>query len=188
MMKLSLKDYLYVVLFLGCLIFVSHRGLTCFQKFIAKPEGVDIGYHFSSREPFPSFTFCHQLPARIRKECDILSTDYRLHGKWNTFNGSQNCTDPYDFKQHAIGNFMDLDILELAIVSYDSYFFLEIFELEQLGNETLFEWSSILETEYYMVCHTLTFKESVTDHGIKEVNNVVHVLNIHHISIKFCLF
>ena len=170
-MKLSLKDYLYVIFFLGCLTFVSHRGLTCFRKFISKPEGVDISYHFSGREPFPSFTFCHPLPERIVNECNISSTDYRNGYKWNTFNGSQNCTDPYIFKEYAVGNYMDLGIEAIAITSYDSYFSFEIFELGDLGNETLFEWSSILETEFYIGCHTLTLKKSITDHGIQEVNS-----------------
>ena len=142
---------------------------------MSKPEVDDISYHISGREPFPSFTFCHPLPERIYQECGILSADYINDLQWNTHDGSKNCTDPYAFKEQAVGNFMDLDILELAIISYDSHFFFEVFELGKLGNETLFEWSSILETKFYIGCHTLTFKKSITDHGIEEVSMYTQV-------------
>ena len=181
------KKIFFIAIFFGCLIFVSHRGFKCFQKYLSEPEGIDINYHFSGKVAFPSFTFCHQMPKRILEECNLTSIEYDKKGIW-IGNGSENCTDPKILKERVKGSFMDLEMLQgkilrenitlctclfvslgLMISTFDNHFQSEPFFLDQLGNETLFEWTSLLISGYYSSCHTLSLKQGILKHGLKQV-------------------
>ena len=53
-----------LVLFLGCASFVTYRGYECFQKYLEKPEAIDVAIKSSRSQVafFPSISFCSYGP------------------------------------------------------------------------------------------------------------------------------
>lgn len=181
----SLTKVLQLIIFLSCLTFVVHRGYKCFQKYLAKPEGADINFHFAGKQPFPSFTFCKHLSSDVLRKCNLTSIQYDVKGIW-TGHGSPECTNAKALKEKVTGSFRELDVNGIMIFSFDNYFFGEIFMLDQLGNHTFFEWESSLNS-FSGSCHTLTFKSAILDHGIEQVLLFHYELKQNTIFIHFCI-
>lgn len=58
----SIKTFGYygfsACLFVGCALFVTHRGYKCFKKYAEEPESVEGSYKFTGDVPFPVITIC----------------------------------------------------------------------------------------------------------------------------------
>ena len=58
----SIKRYGYygfsASLFVGCALFVTHRGYKCFKKYAEKPESAEVSYKFTGDVTFPVITLC----------------------------------------------------------------------------------------------------------------------------------
>ena len=80
-------------LFFGCTIFVLIRGYKCFEKYMKKPQAVDISFKHTEKTVFPSFTLCPFEPykKKVLDECQINKTKYIKKGHW-IGTGNKNCT------------------------------------------------------------------------------------------------
>ena len=88
-----ISAFFSISLFAGCAIFVSIRGYKCFEKYLKKPQAVDISFQDTRKSIFPSFTLCPFEPykKKVLDECQINETEYKNGGPW-VGNGNQNCT------------------------------------------------------------------------------------------------
>ena len=66
------------LLFLGCAIFVASRGYICFEKFLGKPEKVDISFKFTGTQKFPSISICTKqfFNEDVFDECQLSVANY----------------------------------------------------------------------------------------------------------------
>ena len=76
--KRILSTLFSTVLFLGCAIFVATRGYICFEKFLSKPEKVDISFKFTGTQKFPSISICTQrwFNEDVLNECQLSEANY----------------------------------------------------------------------------------------------------------------
>ena len=76
--KKNLSTVFSTVLFLGCAIFVASRGYICFEKFLGKPEKVDISFKFTGTQKFPSISICTKqfLNENVFDECQLSVANY----------------------------------------------------------------------------------------------------------------
>ena len=76
--KKNLSTVFSTVLFLGCAIFVASRGYICFEKFLGKPEKVDISFKFTGTQKFPSISICTKqfFNEDVFDECQLSVADY----------------------------------------------------------------------------------------------------------------
>ena len=76
--KRILSTVFSTVLFLGCAIFVASRGYICFEKFLGKPEKVDISFKFTGTQKFPSISICTQqfFNEDVFNECQLSVANY----------------------------------------------------------------------------------------------------------------
>ena len=157
-----------LILFLGCASFVIYRGYECFQKYLEKPEAIDVAFKSSSSQIafFPSITFCsinQPLKENILKECNLTSNDYLNKNIW-VGQGHPNCTDPNDLKDQIIYGLNDL---KLDI----SYFWVSTYEKSQLDgyhmypNDSRLHWTSIIPHPP-LQCHTMTLPKRIVELGI----------------------
>ena len=88
--KRILSTVFSTVLFLGCAIFVASRGYICFEKFLGKPEKVDISFKFTGTQKFPSISICtkHFFNEDVFDECQISVANYtsKENPVWVSFN------------------------------------------------------------------------------------------------------
>ena len=76
--KRILSTVFSTVLFLGCAIFVASRGYICFEKFLGKPEKVDISFKFTGTQKFPSISICTKqfFNEDVFDECQLSVANY----------------------------------------------------------------------------------------------------------------
>ena len=76
--KKNLSTVFSTVLFLGCAIFVASRGYICFEKFLGKPEKVDISFKFTGTQKFPSISICTKqfFNEDVFDECQLSVANY----------------------------------------------------------------------------------------------------------------
>ena len=76
--KRILSTFFSIVLFLGCAIFVASRGYICFEKFLGKPEKVDISFKFTGTQKFPSISICTKrwFNEDVFDECQLSVSNY----------------------------------------------------------------------------------------------------------------
>ena len=161
-----------LILFLGCASFVFHRGYECFQKYLEKPEAIDVAFKSSGSQVafFPSITFCSwdkPLKENILKECNLTSDDYLMGNIW-VGEGHANCTDPKVLREQSI---YGLDDLKMEI----DIFYIETYEKSQLNSSTItmypkdsrIQWKSIMINSLYTICHTMALPETMVELGIK---------------------
>ena len=76
--KRILSTVFSTVLFLGCAIFVASRGYICFEKFLGKPEKVDISFKFTGTQKFPSISICTKqfFNEDVFEECQLSVANY----------------------------------------------------------------------------------------------------------------
>ena len=76
--KRILSTFFSIVLFLGCAIFVASRGYICFEKFLGKPEKVDISFKFTGTQKFPSISICTKqfFNEDVFDECQLSVANY----------------------------------------------------------------------------------------------------------------
>ena len=102
-----------LILFLGCTSFVIHRGYKCLQKYLEKPEAIDVAFKSSGSQTafFPSISFCSlynkPLKENILKGCNLTSKDYLEKNIW-VGQGHSNCTDPSVLRAQTIYGLDDL--------------------------------------------------------------------------------
>ena len=77
--KRILSTVFSTVLFFGCAIFVASRGYICFEKFLGKPEKVDISFKFTGTQKFPSITIGTKkfFDEDVFDECQLSVADYK---------------------------------------------------------------------------------------------------------------
>ena len=173
--KFSLKKVIIrmfsLILFLGCASFVTHRGYKCFQKYLEKPEAIDVAFKSSASQVpfFPSITFCswdRPLKENILKGCNLTSEDYHQRNIW-VGQGHANCTDPKVLSDQI--NY-GLDNLKMEIQS----FFLVTYEkgrrdgYRMYPNDTRLQWTSRVE-DFLFSCHTMTLPETMVKLGINDL-------------------
>ena len=76
--KRILSTVFSTVLFFGCAIFVASRGYICFEKFLGKPEKVDISFKFTGTQKFPSVSICTKqfFNEDVFDECQLSVANY----------------------------------------------------------------------------------------------------------------
>ena len=76
--KRILSTVFSTVLFFGCAIFVASRGYICFEKFLGKPEKVDISFKFTGTQKFPSISICTKqfFNEDVFDECQLSVANY----------------------------------------------------------------------------------------------------------------
>ena len=155
-----------LILFLGCASFVAHRGYCCFQKYLGKPEAIDVAFKSSASQAafFPSITFCSwnkPLKENILKGCNLTSVDYLEKNVW-VGQGPANCTDPKVLRDRI--NY-GLDDLKIEL----NRFYISTYEKSQRDgykmypNDTRLQWTSVVEN---YTCHTMTLPETMVELGI----------------------
>ena len=159
-----------LILFLGCASFVALRGYDCFQKFVEKPEVIDVAFKSSGSQIafFPSLSFCSwwkPLKENVLKECKLTSEDYLEKNIW-VGKGHSNCTDPKILRDQTI---YGLDDLKMEI----DYFSISTYDNHQLvntmyPNDSQIQWKSIVETENKN-CHTMTLPKTMVELGIYHI-------------------
>ena len=155
-----------MILFLGCLFFVFHRGYECFQKYLEKPQAVDVEFKSSRSQVafFPSISFCsYERPSKenILKGCNLTSKDYLDDNVW-VGKGHANCTDPKVLSdQINFGlNDLKLEITNLTIATYEQSNLPTIYP-----NDSRLYWTS-RTLHKSMTCHTMTLPENIVELGI----------------------
>ena len=154
-----------LVLFLGCASFVTYRGYDCFQKYLEKPEAIDVAIK-SSRSQFaffPSISFCSFEPLKenILKGCNLTSKDYRDDNVW-VGKGLANCTDPKILSdQINFGlNDLKLEISNFTVATYEESNLPTMYP-----NDSRLYWTS-RTLHKSMTCHTMTLPENIVELGI----------------------
>ena len=85
-------------LFFVCFVYVAIRGYESFEKYLSKPEAVDISFQYIGRMPFPSISICpfndpwKKFHKDTFEDCNLTSTLYQSDAKW-VGTGNKNCTD-----------------------------------------------------------------------------------------------
>ena len=155
-----------LILFLGCASFVSLRGYDCFQKYLEKPEAIDVAFKSSGSQAtfFPSISFCSldkPLKENILKGCNLTSEDYHNDNVW-VGKGHANCTDPKILSdQINFGlNDLKLEISNFTVATYEESNLPTIYP-----NDSRFYWSSRTLHES-LTCHTMTLPEYIVKLGI----------------------
>ena len=81
----SLKRFGYssfsACLFVGCALFVTHRGFKCFKKYVEEPESAEVSYKFTGDVTFPVITFC--TSSFLELVTYILNLQYLLFNDTN---------------------------------------------------------------------------------------------------------
>ena len=166
-----------LILFLGCTSFVIHRGYNCLQKYLEKPEAIDVAFKSSGSQIFPSITFCSwynkPLKENILKGCNLTSKDYLEKNIW-VGQGHSNCTDPRVLRDQTM---YGLDDLKMEI----DYFVIGTYENSQLNsnmytiypNDSRLQWTRIIipNANLYSLlvpktCHTMKLPEEIVELGI----------------------
>ena len=132
-----------LILFLGCASFVIQRGYDCFQKYLEKPEAIDVAFKSSSSQVafFPSISFCvsnKPLKENILKGCNLTSEDYIKKNIW-VGKGHANCTDP-KFLRDQINYGLDDLWQEIGTISMSTY--QKSYGSTMYPNDTRFRWTS----------------------------------------------
>ena len=154
-----------LVLFLGCASFVTYRGYECFQKYLEKPETIDVALK-SSRSLvafFPSISFCSYGPLKenILKGCNLTSKNYHDDNVW-VGKGHANCTDP-KFLSDQINfglNDLKLEISNFTVATYEKSNLPTMYP-----NDSRLYWTSKILHES-LTCHTMTLPEDIVKLGI----------------------
>ena len=161
-----------LILLLGCASFVIHRGYKCFQKYLEKPEAIDVAFKSSSSQTafFPSITYCsfrRPLKEHILKECNLTSDDYLNKNIW-VGQGHANCTDPKVLKYQIIYGLDDLkiEIDHFSITTYEKSP-LDSSTFAMYPNDSRIQWKSIMENSWWYTCHTMTLPETMVKLGIR---------------------
>ena len=161
-----------LILFLGCASFVSYRGYECFQKYLEKPEAIDVAFKSSGSQAafFPLITFCFwnkPLKENILRECNLTSEDYLEKNIW-VGKGHANCTDPKVLREQIIYGGLDdlkMEIDIFYLLTYDKSQ-LNSFEFAMYPNDSRIQWKSIIANSWYTTCHTMTLPETLVELGI----------------------
>jgi hypothetical protein len=154
-----------LVLFLGCASFVTYRGYECFQKYLAKPEAIDVAIKSSRSQVafFPSISFCSFQPLKenILKGCNLTSKDYRDNNVW-VGKGHANCTDPKVLSDQINFGLSDLklEISNFTVATYEQSDLPTMFP-----NDSRLYWTSRTLHES-MTCHTMTLPKDIVELGI----------------------
>ena len=114
------------LIFVFCCAFVATRGYKCIEKFIQKPEGVEISYHFNGNLDFPSISFCPAvenlddetlLPQPYNKEvlksCNLTIFEYVFNGQWIGKKGI--CNDPKSLHEKLMPTLEAMGLLYIKI-------------------------------------------------------------------------
>ena len=155
-----------LILFLGCASFVSLRGYDCFQKYLEKPEAIDVAFKSSGSQAtfFPSITFCSldkPLKENILKGCNLTSEDYVEKNIW-VGQGHANCTDPKVLSDQINFGLNDLqsEIRYFKIRTYENFALPAMYP-----NDSRLYWTS-RTLHFSMTCHTMTLPEAIVKLGI----------------------
>ena len=167
-----------LILFFGCTSFVIHRGYKCLQKYLEKPEAIDVAFKSSGSQTafFPSISFCSwynkPLKENILKGCNLTSKDYLEKNIW-VGKGHSNCTDPRVLRDQTI---YGLDDLKMEIDKFE----IGTYENSQLNrntytiypNDSRLQWTRIIIPNIHSdsfgpkTCHTMKLPEEIVELGI----------------------
>ena len=122
------KLFTYLLIF-GCLIFVLHRGVQCFKKYLSNPESVNVAYDFTGKHPFPMLTFCltangyacenkTAFDENVLKECGLNHHQYMQENVW-AGTKKEFCKNSTELYQRLTAKFEDLSIEEITILTFD---------------------------------------------------------------------
>ena len=156
-----------LVLFLGCASFVTYRGYLCFQKYLEKPEAIDVAIKSSRSQVafFPSISFCsYERPLKeknILKGCNLTSEDYHNDNVW-VGKGHANCTDPKVLSDQINFGLNDLksEISNFTVATYEESNLPTMYP-----NDSRFYWTS-RNLHESLTCHTMTLPKDVVELGI----------------------
>jgi hypothetical protein len=164
-----------LILFLGCASFVTYRGYECFQKYLEKPEAIDVAFKSSGSQvaSFPSITFCsykRPLKENILKECNLTLEDYLEKNMW-VGKGHSNCTDPKILRDQTIYGLDDLK-MEIDYFSISTYDNRQLDSYLRVGpsyrmypNDSRFHWTKfILDSKH--TCLSMTLPKMMVELGI----------------------
>ena len=109
------------LIFCFCCSFVADRGYTCLEKFLQKPQSVEISYQFIGDLDFPSIAFCPQTGGKnlqpfnkkVLKSCNLTLKEYHTTGPWIGKNGL--CNDPKKLYKDLIPSLDDFGLLEIKV-------------------------------------------------------------------------
>ena len=157
-----------LILFLGCAGFVTYRGYECFQKYLEKPEAIDVAFKSSASQNafFPLITFCSwekPLKENILKGCNLNSEDYLKKNIW-VGQGHANCTDPKVLRNQINYGLDDLK-MEIGIFYISTYEKSQQDIYEIYPNDTKLQWTSIMD-DFNSTCYTMTLPETMVELGI----------------------
>ena len=156
-----------LILFLGCASFVTHRGYKCFQKYLEKPEAIDVAFKSSASQVafFPSITFCswdRPLKENILKGCNLTSEDYMEKNIW-VGHGHANCTDPKVLRDQINYGLDDLkmEIKVFVILTYNTS--LQHGYFRMYPNDKRLQWTSFMRRSATYTCHTMTLPKTMVE-------------------------
>ena len=108
-----------LIIFLGCLSFVLHRGYKCLDKYVQKQKSTTIEKVFSQNQPFPSITFCPysspEFKEDILKKCNLTKSKYYYDNIWKGNGDEEFCNDPKELNLRATWQLDDLKLTYLYI-------------------------------------------------------------------------
>ena len=176
------KDIFYKIcvflVYFSCFTFVAHRGYKCVEKYLAKPEGINIFHNYTFNIQSPSLTFYSNAidenePMKYSEwtsKCDISWSDYSKKMKWFS-NKSTSCSDPLVLRARIGVDPKNLGISKFVVTTYDSSLTQEV--IEDIFDEKYFNWESNLHPEHGGI-HTMSFKNNLWSKGIDHVRNTLH--------------
>ena len=158
-----------VSLFLICLSSICIQGFKCFEKYLEKPEAVNIQYEFIGNVTFPEITFC-QLPKvaglqkphnlSILESCNITYEDYEKKAIW-VGKGSELCKNPKDLYEALLPKLADFGLIGVEIHLHKDRKVLKKSPQE-------FKWKT-RSNDYFGTCFTLDLPQNLTNLGIDTI-------------------
>ena len=165
---------LHFILFLACLVFVSHRGYKCVEKYLQFDTTTEMSYQFQGKLPFPTITFCligakgsYLGYLKTKKDrfdaCQLQISDYIRRGKFYG-QGNESCTDPKKFQL-----WISSDLSETRI---DDSIKIEFFDgtITFLKVNQSYPYWSIIPRSMKDRCHSLDIPEEFTKRGIQVID------------------
>ena len=153
-------------LFTACSVFVAIRGHDCFEKFLDKPEAVDISFKFTNGEKFPSITICtkkeNTYNEEVFDECQLRQNDYIINGAWMSSKNS-NCSDPKKLYKRVIKNLQSLEMKSMEIST-----FTKRHKFNQNEIEDALEWSTV-PYNGKQICFSMTIPDLILKEGISKI-------------------
>lgn len=153
--------------FLGCFLFVTHRGYKCVQKYLEVPTSTTFENHYAGGHQMPTITLATDnfvVNEDILFSCNLTLDQYKF-GHWTGYGNETYCSDAAEMFKESSLSVRDFDI---------------IFSYSMFNGSKIYGNATDIKVSYFgpIVYFTFDVPKNIARNGVRNIRILIDDYNL----------